>query len=78
MEGAPSRYGLSMCVATVVGPVCAKVQTVKAEGKKQDSGVIRGRRRLLPGLSVKDGFTLHPFDAEFGGEDQWDWWRDGI
>jgi SAM-dependent methyltransferase len=55
-----------MCVATVVGPVCAKVQTVKAEGKKQDSGVIRGRRRLLPGLSVKDGFTLHPFDAEFG------------
>jgi len=23
-------------------------------------------RRLLPGLSVKDGFTLHPFDREFG------------
>lgn len=24
------------------------------------------RRRLLPGLSVKDGFTQHPFDVEFG------------
>jgi hypothetical protein len=23
-------------------------------------------RRLLPGLSVKDGWTQHPFDAEFG------------
>jgi hypothetical protein len=23
-------------------------------------------RRLLPGLSVKDGFTEHPFDARFG------------
>jgi SAM-dependent methyltransferase len=26
----------------------------------------QGGRRLLPGLSVKDGFTLHPFDQEFG------------
>lgn len=24
------------------------------------------RRRLLPGLTVKDGFTRHPFDLEFG------------
>jgi len=24
------------------------------------------KRRLLPGLAVKDGFTPHPFDAEFG------------
>ena len=24
------------------------------------------KRRLLPGLAVKDGFTQHPFDAEFG------------
>jgi tRNA G46 methylase TrmB len=24
------------------------------------------RPRLLPGLSVKDGFTLHPFDEQFG------------
>jgi SAM-dependent methyltransferase len=23
-------------------------------------------RRLLPGLAVKDGFTVHPFDAEYG------------
>ncbi len=25
-----------------------------------------GRRRMLPGLRVKDGFMRHPFDAEFG------------
>ncbi len=24
------------------------------------------KRRLLPGLSVKDGYTRHPFDLEFG------------
>ncbi len=23
-------------------------------------------RRLLPGLALKDGYTVHPFDAEFG------------
>lgn len=23
-------------------------------------------RRLLPGLSVRDGYTVHPFDAEYG------------
>ena len=28
-------------------------------------GLVKGSR-LLPGLSVRDGFTLHPFDAEFG------------
>jgi SAM-dependent methyltransferase len=39
--------------------VCAKVQTVKA---KQEN--TPGRR--LPGLAVKDGYTQHPFDAEFG------------
>jgi len=26
----------------------------------------KGTRRLLPGLSVKDGYTPHPFDAQFG------------
>jgi SAM-dependent methyltransferase len=26
----------------------------------------RSRRRLLPGLSIKDGFMRHPFDLEFG------------
>ncbi len=26
----------------------------------------KGARRLLPGLAVKDGFTRHPFDVEFG------------
>src|SRR5271154_7200623 len=25
-----------------------------------------GRKRLLPGLAVKDGFMRHPFDAEHG------------
>jgi len=27
---------------------------------------VKGVRRLLPGLAVKDGFTRHPFDLEFG------------
>lgn len=27
---------------------------------------MKARPRLLPGLKVKDGFTLHPFDLEFG------------
>jgi SAM-dependent methyltransferase len=38
---------------------------VKAETKKA-GGAMRNTRRLLPGLSLKDGFTLHPFDAQFG------------
>lgn len=42
---------------------CAKVQTVKAAEKDRDN---KKTRRLLPGLSVKDGFTRHPFDIEFG------------
>ena len=33
--------------------------TSKAEAK-------RAKRRLLPGLSVKDGLIRHPFDLEFG------------
>jgi SAM-dependent methyltransferase len=44
-----------------MGRACAKVQTVKAK-----NGTETGRQRLLPGLSVKDGFTRHPFDVEFG------------
>jgi SAM-dependent methyltransferase len=45
---------------------CAKVQTVKAEIKKAGNVAAKSTRRLLPGLSVRDGLTLHPFDAEFG------------
>jgi SAM-dependent methyltransferase len=37
-----------------------------AEKKIRKSEVTERPRRLLPGLSVKDGFTQHPFDAEFG------------
>jgi SAM-dependent methyltransferase len=40
-----------------------KVQTVKPQNK--DDGQAKNARRRLPGLSLKDGFTLHPFDAEF-------------
>jgi SAM-dependent methyltransferase len=39
---------------------------VKAETKKADGGAIKSTRRLLPGLALKDGFTLHPFDNQFG------------
>jgi SAM-dependent methyltransferase len=39
---------------------------VKADGKKEKGGTARRSWRLLPGLSVKDGFTRHPFDVEFG------------
>jgi predicted RNA methylase len=42
--------------------MCGKVQSVKAGERKKDEAA----RRLLPGLSVKDGFTRHPFDVEFG------------
>jgi SAM-dependent methyltransferase len=45
---------------------CASVQTVKAGVKDTDKGAMKGTRRLLPGLAVKDGLTRHPFDAEFG------------
>jgi len=37
-----------------------------ADKKTGKSEVTQRPRRLLPGLSVKDGFTQHPFDAEFG------------
>ena len=47
-------------------PVYANVQTVKVEIKASPNAAAKPRRRLLPGLSVKDGFTPHPFDAEFG------------
>jgi SAM-dependent methyltransferase len=43
--------------------VCAKVQTVNPKNKHDAQA--KKARRLLPGLSVKDGFTAHPFDANF-------------
>jgi hypothetical protein len=44
------------------------LQTVKNDSKEQANlgPAARRTRRLLPGLAVKDGFTLHPFDREFG------------
>lgn len=48
------------------GPPCAMVQSVKIDAGNSRSGGQAGTRKLLPGLSVKDGFTRHPFDAEFG------------
>src|SRR5271166_952033 len=47
------------------GP-CATVQSVKAEKTRRSNADGRTVRKLLPGLSVKDGFTRHPFDVEFG------------
>jgi len=38
--------------------------TARKIEKKQEAARKKGRR--LPGLSVKDGYTQHPFDAEFG------------
>jgi SAM-dependent methyltransferase len=38
--------------------------TARKIEKKQESAKEKSRR--LPGLSVKDGYTQHPFDAEFG------------
>jgi SAM-dependent methyltransferase len=38
---------------------------VKASERKE-SGAGTTRQRLLPGLSVRDGLTRHPFDLEFG------------
>jgi SAM-dependent methyltransferase len=46
--------------------VCAKVQSVKSEKVKKLSADDKSARRLLPGLSVKDGLTRHPFDLGFG------------
>ena len=45
---------------------CVKVQTVKVDGQQKMSGQKTGTRRLLPGMKVGEGFTLHPFDLEFG------------
>ncbi|MDR3772325.1 MAG: class I SAM-dependent methyltransferase [Terracidiphilus sp.] len=39
---------------------------MKAEINQRDKGPAKKARRSLPGLSVKDGFTQHPFDAEYG------------
>jgi SAM-dependent methyltransferase len=44
---------------------------VKDEARKSKAGgkaepEVPEKRRRLPGLSVKDGYTQHPFDAEFG------------
>src|ERR1022692_3959149 len=43
-----------------------RVQSVKAQTPKKRDADAKTARRLLPGLSVKDGFTRHPFDVEFG------------
>ena len=46
---------------------CAKVQTVKVGAEERVNTVQAAKRgRLLPGLKVKEGFTRHPFDLEFG------------
>jgi len=34
--------------------------------EKIDGRSAKGARSRLPGLSVRDGFTVHPFDEEFG------------
>jgi len=39
---------------------------VKAETKRAGGEAVMSTRRLLPGLALKDGFTLHPFDVQFG------------
>ena len=39
---------------------------MKAQTPKKSDADAKSVRRLLPGLSVKDGFTQHPFDVEFG------------
>jgi len=38
---------------------------VKSEEKDKQQGAGLRSRKLLPGLSVRDGFTRHPFDVEF-------------
>jgi hypothetical protein len=44
------------------------LQTVKDKAEEQTKlgQAAKGTRRLLPGLSVKDGYTRHPFDLEYG------------
>lgn len=39
---------------------------MRAAAKEKDGRATKSTRRLLPGLSLKDGFTLHPFDTQFG------------
>ncbi|MGD0630617.1 MAG: class I SAM-dependent methyltransferase [Terracidiphilus sp.] len=39
---------------------------MNAQTPKKQGADARTARKLLPGLSVKDGFTRHPFDVEFG------------
>jgi predicted RNA methylase len=39
---------------------------VKSGANDTHKGAIKATRRLLPGLAIKDGFTRHPFDAEYG------------
>ncbi|HEY1903134.1 MAG TPA: class I SAM-dependent methyltransferase [Terracidiphilus sp.] len=39
---------------------------MKAKPTDQNGGRVKSTRQLLPGLSVKDGFTPHPFDTKFG------------
>lgn len=43
-----------------------RVQSVKAQTPKKSGADAKSVRRLLPGLSVRDGYTRHPFDVEFG------------
>lgn len=33
---------------------------------RKDGEALKRTRKLLPGLRVKDGYTQHPFDAEYG------------
>jgi len=48
------------------GDACAKVQIVtrNREPKTIDATPLKNARRRLPGLTVRDGLTLHPFDSE--------------
>lgn len=55
--------GEPCAVPDVASPAYAKVQTVQGIQSKQAKPAPRKR---LPGLSVKDGYTQHPFDARFG------------
>jgi SAM-dependent methyltransferase len=36
------------------------------DGVKESGELARQKRRMLPGLTVGEGFTRHPFDLEFG------------
>jgi len=44
----------------------ATVQSVSAASNHVLPAAGKGTRRLLPGLSVKGGYTPHPFDTQFG------------